>query len=351
MNFDELWEDLLEGKNCPFVIAEIGVNHENSMRTAMEMIEAARAAGAHAVKFQTYKAEKIASRQSPAYWDLSKESTPSQYALFKKHDAFGAPEFAGLAEHCRRTGIIFLSTPFDFEAADFLYPLMPAFKISSSDITNRPFIEHIARKNKPVMLSTGASQPEEIREAVSWVKSAGNTRICVMHCVLSYPTAYENANLGMITHLRKEFPDCLTGYSDHTPADENMLVLTGAALLGARIIEKHFTLNKNLPGNDHYHAMDPRDLKKFTENLAMLKKITGSSYKRALECEAAARKYARRSLVAAADIEAGQAITPEMLTQKRPGTGISPAEISSVLGRKTKTAIPEDTVITWEMLD
>lgn len=351
MSSEELWDRLIARAEEPFIIAEIGVNHENNLATALKMIEEAHQAGAHAVKFQTYKAEKLASRQSPAYWDTAKEPTSSQYELFKKYDRFGQEEFLALARHCSQVGTIFLSTPFDEEAADFLDPLVPFFKISSSDITNRPLVEHIASKGKPILLSTGASEIDEIREAVSWIRQKGQGRICIMHCVLSYPTRYEDANLNMIVHLREVFPQYVIGYSDHTPADEAMLVLTTAFQLGARVIEKHFTLDKTLPGNDHYHAMDPQDLKRLTQNIALARKIGGERAKRVLPCEEKSRTYARRSLVAGRDIPQGTRIEPSMLTQKRPGTGIPPTRLAEVVGRRARVNIPEDTILQWDMLE
>ena len=187
----------------PFLIGEIGVNFydiakkENitPMDAAKLMIKEAKNAGIDAVKFQTYKAEKIASRNSPAYWDLDEEPTTSQFELFKKFDSFGSEEYRELAEYCREVGIMFLSTPFDFEAIDFLDDLMDVYKISSSDLTNIPFIKAIALKNKPIILSTGASTLKEIKEAVNAIEEVSNVDIGLMHCVLSYPTKDEDANL------------------------------------------------------------------------------------------------------------------------------------------------------------
>jgi len=223
----------------PFIVAESGVNYydiakkENiePIEAAMLMIKEAANAGADAIKFQTYKAEKIASKYSPAYWDTTKESTKSQYELFKKYDKFGEDEYQELARYAKEKNIIFMSTPFDKEAVDFLDEMMPIFKISSSDITNIPFIKYIAKKQKPIFLSAGASTIEEIMDAVSTIENEGNNQIVVMHCILNYPTKYENANLGMMKHLKKIFPNYLVGYSDHTLPDSNMRVLTTAVLL------------------------------------------------------------------------------------------------------------------------
>ena len=339
----------------PFIIAEIGVNYyEVAKKENIELVDAAKLmmkeakdAGADAVKFQTYKAEMLASKDSPAYWDTKKEPTRSQYELFKSYDQFGEDEYRELANYSKRGNIIFLSTPFDYEAVDFLNDLMPVFKISSSDITNIPFIRYIAKKQKPIFLSTGASTIDEIKDAVSAIENERNNQIVIMHCILNYPTKYEDANLGMIKHLKKVFPDYLIGYSDHTLPDPNMLVLTTAVLFGAKIIEKHFTLDKSLKGNDHYHSMDPEDLRRFIDNLEMVKKIIGREGKVPLDSELSARKYARRSIVAKMDIPEDTVISEDMLTFKRPGTGIGPNFWENVIGKKAKRDIKEDEIIKW----
>ncbi|MCD6513508.1 MAG: N-acetylneuraminate synthase family protein [Candidatus Odinarchaeota archaeon] len=312
------------------------------------MIRQAAEAGADAIKFQTYKAETLASRYSPAYWDTRKEPTKSQYELFKKYDKFGEEEYEELARYARKHGIYFLSTPFDERAVDFLYDLVPAYKIASADITNIPFIKYIARKGKPIFLSTGASTIGEIEKAIRAIEEEGNEDIVLLHCILNYPTRYEDANLLMIKHLQKVFPKYLVGYSDHTLPDESMIVLTTAYLLGARVIEKHFTFDKTLPGNDHYHAMDFHDLKRFVENIKIVRKILGKEYKNFIESEIPARRYARRSLVATRDIPKGTVLTREMLTAKRPGTGISPEFLNIVIGKKAKRDIKEDEILNWD---
>lgn len=332
----------------PLMIAEAGVNHEGSMEIARRLIDEAAAGGAEAVKFQTYRAETIASRHSPAYWDVSKEPITSQYQLFQKYDKFWKAEFEELKKYCDVVGIEFLSTPFDLISADFLNDLMDVFKISSSDITNKPFIEYICEFGKPVILSTGGSDIDEIDRALFWIDTKG-VPVALLHCVLNYPTQDENANLRMIAGLKERYPDRIIGYSDHTlPAD--MRTLETAWLLGAQILEKHFTHDKTLPGNDHYHAMDKEDLIVFRDNLARLKELLGEEEKHALDCETLARHHARRSLVAACAIASDTQVTPEMLTWKRPAHGISPSEIDQVLGRTTACDIQEDDLLIWDML-
>jgi N-acetylneuraminate synthase len=227
---------------------------------------------------------------------------------------------------------------------------MPIYKISSSDLTNLPFIKYIAEKGKPIFLSTGASTLAEIENALNTILKANNENICLMHCVLDYPTDYEYANLNMIKHLAVVFPNHLIGYSDHTRPDKAMLTLTTAYIYGAKVIEKHFTLDKNLPGNDHYHAMDPYDLKIFVDNIELLEKIGGQYYKQPLECEKDSRKQARRSIVAKLNIKKDEILTRDNVTFKRPGTGISPADLDKVLGRKVTKNISEDELIYWDDL-
>lgn len=343
----------------PFLIAEIGVNFYDiakkegisDMEAAKLMIDEAKSCGVDAVKFQSYKAETIASKNSPSYWDLSEEPTTSQFELFKKFDKFGADEYRELAEYCESRKIMFLSTPFDFDSADYLDEFMDIFKISSSDLTNIPFIKYIASKNKPILLSTGASTLKEVKEAVKAIEEVSTVDIAIMHCVLSYPTSYDDANLLMIKDLAENFPEYEIGYSDHTKPDENMMVLTTAYSYGATILEKHFTLDKTLQGNDHYHAMDPSDVVKFKRNVLFLSKISGMKNKQPLICESSARKEARRSIVSLRDIKKGEIITLDDLTFKRPGTGIYPSQIDDIVGKIAKEDIPEDTLLDFEMFE
>lgn len=333
----------------PYVIAEAGVNHEGSMDLAKRLIDEAAEGGAHAIKFQTYKAETIASKDSPYYWDINKEPTRSQFELFKKYDKFWKSEYEALAKYCQQAGIEFMSTPFDVESAKFLNEMMPIFKISSSDITNLPFIEFMCKFNKPMILSTGASYLWEIQQAVEVIEKSKNP-LCLMHCVLNYPTPDTNANLGMIKSLIRQFPDHVPGYSDHT-LPKDMEVMKMATLLGAAVIEKHFSHDKTLPGNDHYHAMDKEDLKHYWKQMDRTFELLGTFEITALEDEKPARANARRSLVAAREIPAGKVIDREDLTWKRPARGISPREIENVLGKKAAKTIAEDEILMWNALE
>lgn len=335
----------------PYVIAEIGVNHEGSMELAKRLVDLAHEGGADAAKFQTYKADTLASKHSPSYWDLSKEPTTSQHKLFQKYDSFGEDEYRELARYCHQVGIEFVSTPFSDDAVDMLEPVMPFFKIASADITTTPLLRRVAATGKPVVLSTGASTSPEVRVAVETLREAGCRELSLLHCVLNYPTADHNAHLGMITALREEYPDILIGYSDHTVPDDAMTACTTAWLLGARVIEKHFTHDKSLPGNDHYHAMDVDDLRRFLERLERIGTMIGSMEEvTSIETEEISRANARRSIVLDADAPAGTVLTAGMLTYKRPGTGVSPVHWDEVVGRRTARDLERDHVLQWDDL-
>lgn len=338
----------ISDSTCPYIIAEIGVNHNGSINKAKELIDLAKEGGANAAKFQSYKAGRIAAKKSPSYWDTSKEPTTNQYELFKKHDVFNEADYVQLSDYCKTIEIDFLSTPFDADAIDFLEPLMPFYKIASADITNTPFLRHIASKQKPVVLSTGSSHVTEIEVAVQELKQHGVTDIALLHCVLNYPTPYEYANVNMIKDLLRLFPDHVIGYSDHTFPDKNMLTLTASYLLGARIIEKHFTDDKTIYGNDHFHSMDVNDLKIFTDNIKFLHTIGGSDKKASLPSEEISRKNARRSIVLDQPIRKNQQITPEMITYKRPAHGISPIYWDEVIGMYAQRDMDEDHILKWQ---
>ncbi|MBW2130676.1 MAG: N-acetylneuraminate synthase family protein, partial [Deltaproteobacteria bacterium] len=330
----------------PYIIAEIGVNHEGSLDLAKELIDQAAEGGVHGVKFQYYKAERLASRNSPAYWDTTREPTLSQYELFKKYDAFGPREYELLADHCGKREVDFLCTPFDTRAVDELDPLVPAFKIASADITNLPLLRKVARSGKPVLLSTGAATLPEIEFAKEVLQENGAPEIALLHCVLNYPTDEKHAQLFQIRVLQGAFPDCLVGYSDHVVPDETVSALEMAALLGASILEKHFTHDKTLPGNDHYHAMNALDLKRFLAKLKKYRSLLGKESKD-VSLEKEARSHARRSIVALKNIGKGEVLTEENITVKRPGHGISPLLWDSVIGRRATREIREDALLQW----
>ncbi len=347
---------LREGKFT--LIAEIGVNYYDiaatrgisNMDAAKLMIKEAKSAGIHAVKFQTYKASTLAAKDSPYYWDINEEPTRSQHELFKKFDSFGYREYKELKEYSDSVGIEFLSTAFDLESADYLDELMNVYKISSSDLSNIPFIEYQAKKNKPILLSIGASNKDEIERAVDAIRKNTNAPITLLHCVLEYPTPLEDANLLKIKTLADDFRDVYIGYSDHTRPTADCDVIKTAYNLGAILVEKHFTLDKTLKGNDHYHAMDPDDARNILSAIERMDMLRGSGELRCLDTEGAARTNARRSIVSNGFIGKGTVITEEMLTFKRPGTGIAPDRIDEVTGCRAAVDIDDDTILQENML-
>ncbi len=335
----------------PYVIAEIGVNHEGSLELAKKLIDLAKEGGADAAKFQSYKADTLASKNSPSYWDLKKEPTKSQHELFKKYDTFCPDDYIELSKYCKSKNIDFLSTPFDDESIEYLSGLVPFYKIASADITNLPFLKKIALKKKPVVLSTGASTKEEINEAVEQLNGNGVKDIALLHCILNYPTSFKDAHLRMITDLARDYPHHVIGYSDHTLPDSNMTSLVTAHLLGALIIEKHFTHDKSLPGNDHYHAMNKDDLEVFLKIINKIHLSLGNEYeKKPIKSEEISRLNARRSIVVKRDIKNRHKLLENDLTYKRPGTGISPAEWDKVIGKKVAKDLKADHVLLWSDL-
>lgn len=344
--------------NKPYLIAEMGVNFYDTAKSLnIEPIEAAKLyidkaaeAGVDCAKFQSYKANTIVSKNSPAYWDTTKEPTKTQYELFLKHDSFGEKEYRELCDYTHEKGLDFTSTPFDYASVDYLEDMVDFYKISSSDLSNIPFIRYIGSKRKPVYISVGAAYLSEVDEAIRNLKEVGCKEIVIFHCVLSYPTDPKDANLRVIETLKKNFPDIKVGFSDHVAPDEGMITLATAYLLGAEVIEKHFTLDKTLPGNDHYHAGDPEDFRKAIANFKLIDSILGSAEKTVLDCELVPRREARRSLVLTRDMKKGEVISEKDIMAKRPGTGISPQYTEIVVGRKILQDLAEDTVLTWDMV-
>lgn len=344
--------------NKPYLIAEMGVNFYDTakalgitpLEAAKLYIDKASEANINCAKFQSYKAGTIVSKNSPAYWDVTKEPTKTQYELFLKHDSFGEAEYKELCDYTHSRGMDFTSTPFDYASADYLENMVDFYKISSSDISNLPFIRYIGAKGKPVYMSVGAAYISEVDEAIRALKESGCRDIVIFHCVLSYPTKPEDANLRVIQTLKKIYPDVRIGFSDHVAPDDKMMTLAVAYMLGAEVIEKHFTLDKTLSGNDHYHAGDPKDFKKAIANFKWIDTILGNAEKTVLDCEKIPRREARRSLVLTRNMEAGEIIQSSDIMAKRPGTGISPIFTDIVIGRTIKMNLLEDTILTWEMI-
>ncbi len=332
----------------PFIMAEAGVHHYNSLELAKEYLRQARIAGADAIKFQTYDAARLAARWAPTYW--SDETGRTQYQIFAGRARLTKDAYRELFTFAADLGLLLLSTPFDPDAARMLNDLgMSAFKIASADITDLPLLRVIAEFGKPMLLSTGASTMEEIKRTVDEIRSSGCS-LALLHCTLSYPTAVADANLRRVTALRDEFPDLVVGYSDHTQPQDSELACPIAVAYGARIIEKHYTLNKFLPEDDHYHAVDQAGLSRLVRNCRDAWRQT-ATYVEMSESEKAARTYARRSLVAARPLPAGHVVTEGDIDAKRPGTGISPLEVDSIVGRRTNRSFCADELIASDGLE
>jgi sialic acid synthase SpsE len=337
----------------PYVIAEIGVNHEGSIDRAIGMIDQVARAGGHAAKFQSYKAEKLAAKGfSPAYWDQSKETTDNQFELFQRFDSFGPDEFVILAEHCRSVGVDFMSTPFDLESVEYLDPLVKSFKIASADLTNVPLRRRVATAGKPIIMSCGASSIDEIAEALKDLLDSGSGPVTLLHCVLNYPTPQNHANLRGITSLIETFGNQVSvGYSDHVApdADGSVPALEVASMLGSRVIEKHFTDDRQAPGNDHYHAFDEAGLRKFTDTLHSYRDLLGSGVVD-LSVQQAAISNARRRIFAARLIPAGTVIEEHMLIALRANEGIEISSWDDVVGKVARVDLAPDRIINSEDL-
>jgi sialic acid synthase SpsE len=337
----------------PYVIAEIGVNHEGSLERAKEMIDQVARAGGHAAKFQTYKAATLAAKTtSPAYWDQTKEPTSSQFELFQRWDNFGPAEYAELAAHCKLRGIDFMSTPFSLDAVDMLAPLQKSTKVASADLTNIPLLRKIAKTNTPVIMSVGASSYEEIENSLNVLLEAGAPSVTLLHCILNYPTPQENANIGQIKKLQEMFGERVAiGYSDHVrPEDDGTVpAVEMAVLFGAVVVEKHFTDNKQGVGNDHYHAVDEADLRAFMDKLGVYRTLLGKDEQN-LGVQHQAISNARRRVIARRDMEPGYIITEDDLIALRSNIGIEIAHWDEVVGREVKQHIRADLPLEWTQL-
>jgi N,N'-diacetyllegionaminate synthase len=340
----------LVGKGQPcYVIAEAGVNHNCDVQLGYKLIETAGASGADAIKFQSYTAGKISTRVAPRYWFEPADPKGTQWDTFDRLDKLSERDFKSLLGHARHVGLTAFSTPFDDEAVDLLATLdMPAIKIASADLTCHPLIERSAKLGKPMILSTGTATLAEVEEAVEICVKAGNDQVALLHCTLKYPCPPEGINLRMMEHLMRVFPEIPIGLSDHSLG---ISIPQAAVALGACIVEKHYTVDKKLPGSpDHHLSVDPADMRAMVDGIRTIEKALGKAQKGLEPLEIDAFHYARRSVTSKVRIAKGTAIVREMLTYKRPGTGISPRFFDLVVGRVARTDIPEDTTITWDMV-
>jgi N-acetylneuraminate synthase len=324
------------------------VNHTGRAELARRLIECAADAGADAVKFQTFRAERLAVAQAAKadYQLRTTDRSESQLEMLRRLE-LPRETYPELLAQCRERGLLFLSSPFDEESADFLDALkIPAFKIPSGEITNLPFLAHVARKGKPLILSTGMSTLEEVRAAFDTVVREGNRQVILLHCTSGYPAAPEDANLRAMKTLAETF-GVPVGYSDHTLG---MAVPLAAVALGACVVEKHFTLDRALPGPDHQASAAPEELASLVQGIRSVEKALGHGRKEPAPSEAAVAGVARKSLVAAKDIPAGTTITADHLALRRPGTGLPPAMLNAVVGRKARRDVRAGTLLEWEML-
>jgi N,N'-diacetyllegionaminate synthase len=329
------------------IIAEAGVNHNGSIELAKKLVEKAKEAGVDYIKFQTFKASKLvtkAAKQAEYQQKNIGKEGDSQYQMLKKLE-LSPEEHEVLIDYCRQLGIKFFSTAFDFDSIDYLHSLnLGLWKIPSGEVTNYPFLKRIAAYNEPTILSTGMCDMEDVRAAVEALYKNGLSKenLILLHCNTEYPTPFEDVNLKAMDALRKEF-GVEVGYSDHTKGIE---VPIAAVALGATVIEKHFTLDRNMEGPDHKASLEPDELKAMVSAIRNIEKaVGGDGTKHVSESEKKNIAIARKSIVAACDIKAGEEFTEQNLTVKRPGSGISPMRWEEVLGQKAKKDFNEDELI------
>ncbi len=331
-----------------FIIAEAGVNHNGSIDLALKLIDSARASGADAVKFQTFRADQLATRSAhkAAYQERTTTATESQFEMLQRLE-LDVDDHRRLIDYCRKVGIQFLSSPFDAQSADLLAEMdLPLYKIPSGEITNLPFLDHVARKGRPIILSTGMSTLGEIEEAVTVLRTAGNNRLTLLHCVTEYPAPYAEVNLRAMHTLRVAF-GLPVGYSDHTPGYE---ISIAAVALGAEVIEKHFTVDRSLPGPDHAASLEPDELEQMVTAIRHVEVALGDGIKRPAQCELPNISVARKSVVASRSLIAGQRLTAEDLDIKRPGNGIAPRLKPMLIGRTLSAGLEKDEVLRWDHL-
>ncbi|HCX90138.1 MAG: N-acetylneuraminate synthase [Deltaproteobacteria bacterium CG12_big_fil_rev_8_21_14_0_65_43_10] len=332
-------------KNKTFIIAEAGVNHNGSLDMAFQLIDVAVAAGADAVKFQTFKAEKVIAVNAPkaGYQKETTGSDESQLEMVKKLELDETAHIR-LYQYCQDKGIQFLSTPFDLESIDLLNRLgLEIFKIPSGEITNLPYLRKLGALKKRLIMSTGMADLGEIEDALNVLIDSGTPlgNITVLHCNTEYPTQFEDVNLRAMKTIGHAF-GVAVGYSDHTPGIE---VAVAAVALGAAVLEKHFTLDRNLPGPDHKSSLEPDDLKAMVQAIRNIEKALGNGVKRPSPSEVKNKLIARKSLVATQPIKTGELFSADNITAKRPGTGISPMRWDEILGQVAQKDYKADDLI------
>jgi len=333
-----------------YIIAEAGGNHNSDIRLAEEMIIKAASAGVDAIKFQSFLPENLVTNRAvrPGLDLLNPEKLIDVY---RKSIRFSQKDHERLKIVCEENKVDFISTPFDSDSVDMLADLgVPAFKVASGDITNYRLLQQIAKKNKPIILSTGASTLDEIKKAVSIIENAGNNDIAILHCILAYPTEPCDANLRSIQYLQEHFPDYIVGLSDHSRADHSMIIPSAAIVLGAKIIEKHYTTqSKDLKEFDHRLSANPSDFDVFVRNARLIESALGKKTKTVFACEEKAHLQMRRSLVASRALKKGTKIEVSDIAMKRPGDGL-PASMENVLiGKVLSVDVEFDELFTHQM--
>ena len=334
-----------EGEPC-FVIAEAGVNHNGDLALARQLIDAAAEAAADAIKFQTFRADRLVSVSAPKaeYQITATGAAESQHAMLRRLELDEAAH-RDLQQHAADRGIVFLSTPFDEASANLLAALrIPAFKVSSGELTNLPFLAHLARHRMPIILSTGMATLDEVRSAVA---ALGDVPLALLQCVSNYPADPADTNLRAMLTMRAEFR-VTVGYSDHTLGNE---IAFAAVALGASIVEKHLTLDRTLPGPDHAASSEPAEFAALVRGIRRIESALGDGIKRPAANEANVASVARRSLVAARDIAPGEILSPAEIAALRPAGGLPPSAQSKLLGRRARAAIPAGTMFTLEMIE
>lgn len=324
------------------IIAEAGVNHNGSLELAKKLVDAAKECGADIVKFQTAKLESLVSKCAPmAEYQKNNIGQEKSQSDMLKDLLLAFEDFVELKKYCEEVGVEFLSTPFDIESIYFLKDMVRVWKVPSGEITNLPYLVEIGKTKMPVILSTGMCEMEEIEAAVEILFKNGTEDITLLHCNTQYPTPYEDVNLRAMNSLKEKF-GVKVGYSDHTKGIE---VPIAAVAMGATVIEKHFTLDRNMEGPDHKASLEPGELKQMIQSIRNIECALGDEEKKPSASEKPNIKVARKSIVAARKIKAGEIFSEENLTTKRPGNGISPMKWYEVMGKKSPRDFEEDELI------
>ena len=330
--------------NPTFVIAEIGVNHDGSTERALELVEIAARCGADAVKLQIFTATNLMHAQSQFAGYQQKQVTDADPSAMLRRFELSSQDLRRVVQAIRRRGMLPIATPFSLADVDVVADLdLPAIKIASPDLVNRPLLEKAATLGRPLIVSTGAATMDEIATTVGWMRE---TPLALLHCVSSYPTPTDQANLCWIGELSRRFA-LPVGYSDHTTE-----IISGSLAIaaGASIIEKHLTFDRSAPGPDHAVSADPDQFSQYIKLIRTAESLRGLPGKRVLDIEQDVRRVSRQSLVAARDLQPGQTLQQDDLIVQRPGTGISAADVSSAVGRRTARSIPRGTLLQWDML-